>query len=223
MIKGQAELNDAEYIDTYKDSIGHDVCKLPPNRWFEGVVPTEPAYPLHPNGKGEATWRARDGAASLGGPGRRGPPEAAARNRGPPRAQCSPPAARSGAGQVGRVRLGYTRRALARRVKVAPARRSRLAQIWCTKRGTGRVAAVFSKRSSRARVEMIITTAPSRRRSGSGYPPRRSLGPGLFRSSPRSNRLLYVRRGRVLFVAVCKRACSGSPERLGRDFRLALG
>ena len=26
-----------------------------PVRWFEGLVPTEPAYPLHPNAKGEAS------------------------------------------------------------------------------------------------------------------------------------------------------------------------
>lgn len=47
--------NDAEFIDTYFDSIGHDVCTAPPTRWFEGLVPTEPAYPLHPNAKGEAS------------------------------------------------------------------------------------------------------------------------------------------------------------------------
>ena len=55
MIEEEAAKNDAEFIDTYDDSIGHDVCKLPPNRWFEGLVPTEPAYPLHPNGKGLAS------------------------------------------------------------------------------------------------------------------------------------------------------------------------
>ena len=55
MIKEEAAINDAEFIDTYADSIGHDVCKLPPERWFEGLVPTEPAYPLHPNGKGLAS------------------------------------------------------------------------------------------------------------------------------------------------------------------------
>jgi len=55
MIAEQAAKNDAEYVDTYTDSIGHDVCKLPPTRWFEGLIPTEPAYPLHPNGKGEAS------------------------------------------------------------------------------------------------------------------------------------------------------------------------
>jgi lysophospholipase L1-like esterase len=55
MIAGQAAVNDAEYVDTYADSGGHDVCKLPPDRWFEGLVPTEPAFPLHPNAKGEAS------------------------------------------------------------------------------------------------------------------------------------------------------------------------
>ena len=55
MIADQARANDAEYIDTYAPSIGHDVCTLPLTRWFEGLVPTEPAFPLHPNGQGEAS------------------------------------------------------------------------------------------------------------------------------------------------------------------------
>ncbi len=55
MIAGRAATNDAEYIDTYADSGGHDVCKLPPDRWFEGLVPTQPAFPLHPNALGEAS------------------------------------------------------------------------------------------------------------------------------------------------------------------------
>jgi len=52
MLAEQAAANDAEYADTFTDSIGHDVCKLPPNRWFEGVVPTAPAFPVHPNALG---------------------------------------------------------------------------------------------------------------------------------------------------------------------------
>ena len=47
--------NGAEFADTYLDSVGHDVCTLPPTRWFEGLVPTAPAYPLHPNALGEAS------------------------------------------------------------------------------------------------------------------------------------------------------------------------
>jgi len=67
MIAGQAAVNDAEYVDTYAESLGHDVCKLPPERWFEGLTPTEPAYPLHPNGKGEASM-ARSVIRVLSGP-----------------------------------------------------------------------------------------------------------------------------------------------------------
>ncbi len=55
MLAEQAAAHDAEYVDTYTDSVGHDVCKLPPTRWFEGVVPTMPAYPVHPNALGEAS------------------------------------------------------------------------------------------------------------------------------------------------------------------------
>ncbi len=67
MIEDEALRNDAEFVDTYRDSGGHDVCKTPPERWFEGLVPTEPAYPLHPNAKGEASM-ARSGLAVLQNP-----------------------------------------------------------------------------------------------------------------------------------------------------------
>lgn len=67
MIAGQAALHGAEFVDTYRDSGGHDVCALPPNRWFEGLIPTEPAFPLHPNGKGEASM-ARSALAVLSRP-----------------------------------------------------------------------------------------------------------------------------------------------------------
>ena len=64
MIERRPAVNDALFVDTYDDSIGHDVCELPPNRWFEGLVPTEPAFPLHPNAKGEASM-ARSAIAAL--------------------------------------------------------------------------------------------------------------------------------------------------------------
>ena len=67
MIAEQAAANDAEYVDTYAESVGHDVCTLPPARWFEGVVPTMPAYPVHPNGQGEASM-ARSVLRVLGQP-----------------------------------------------------------------------------------------------------------------------------------------------------------
>ena len=55
MIAEQAAANGAEFVDTYAESVGHDVCTLPPARWFEGVVPTMPAFPVHPNVMGEAS------------------------------------------------------------------------------------------------------------------------------------------------------------------------
>jgi lysophospholipase L1-like esterase len=73
MIEDEAAANGAIFVDTYDDSIGHDVCKLPPTRWFEGLVPTEPAFPLHPNAKGEASM-ARSVLAAL----RKPPPDPAA-------------------------------------------------------------------------------------------------------------------------------------------------
>ncbi|CAA9489369.1 MAG: hypothetical protein AVDCRST_MAG67-1249 [uncultured Solirubrobacteraceae bacterium] len=67
MIAEQAAANDAEYVDTYEESIGHDVCTLPGTRWFEGLIPTAPAYPLHPNALGEASM-ARSVLRVLGQP-----------------------------------------------------------------------------------------------------------------------------------------------------------
>jgi hypothetical protein len=215
MIEGQAAANDAEFVDTYADSGGHDVCKLPPNRWFEGVVPTEPAYPLHPNGKGEASMarsaiallsRPRDGAGGGGG----GPAGGESR-------RCLARRPEIGSRGIGRIRLGYTRRALARRVPVAPARRTRHAYSYCTKGGAGRVTALFSKTG---RVELVVSTARAAafRRA---YPSRRRIAPGLFRASPRSRRLVGVRGGRVRFVAVASPRLFGKPARMARDLRLA--
>lgn len=54
MIATQAAANDAEFVDTYEESLGHHVCTPPGTRWFEGLVPTAPAFPVHPNALGEA-------------------------------------------------------------------------------------------------------------------------------------------------------------------------
>jgi lysophospholipase L1-like esterase len=214
MIAGQAAANDAEFVDTYRDSGGHDVCKLPPERWFEGLVPTEPAYPLHPNGKGEASM-ARSAIAQLSEPrpGASNPPQA-----GP--ASCLARRPAIGSRGVGRIRLGLTRGALARRVAPPPVRRTRYAQRYCTKGGSGSVTGVFSKRSRTGHVELILSTAPAAafRRA---YPTRRRLARGLFRASPRSTRVLGVSRGRIRFIAVASRSVLRSPQRLRRDLRLA--
>ncbi len=52
MLATQAAENGVEFADTYADSVGHDVCTLPGTKWFEGIVPTAPAFPLHPNALG---------------------------------------------------------------------------------------------------------------------------------------------------------------------------
>jgi lysophospholipase L1-like esterase len=54
----QAAAHDAHYVDVRTASIGHDVCKRPGVKWFEGVVPTSVAAPMHPNA---------DGMAAIGG------------------------------------------------------------------------------------------------------------------------------------------------------------
>jgi lysophospholipase L1-like esterase len=48
----QAAAHNAHYIDIRTPSIGHDVCKLPGVKWFESVIPTSVAAPLHPNADG---------------------------------------------------------------------------------------------------------------------------------------------------------------------------
>jgi GDSL-like Lipase/Acylhydrolase family len=44
----------ADYVELLPGSIGHDICQLPGTKWYEGIVPTSPAYPAHPNALGEA-------------------------------------------------------------------------------------------------------------------------------------------------------------------------
>lgn len=50
----QSAAHDARYVDVRTRSIGHDVCKLPGVKWFESVIPTSVAAPLHPNFDGMA-------------------------------------------------------------------------------------------------------------------------------------------------------------------------
>jgi lysophospholipase L1-like esterase len=48
-----ATANSATFVDTYTATIGHDVCQRPGVKWVEGLVPTSPAYPFHPNQLGQ--------------------------------------------------------------------------------------------------------------------------------------------------------------------------
>ncbi len=52
MLADQASRSGAEFVDTYTPSIGHDACQPPGTKWVEGLVPTAPAAPVHPNALG---------------------------------------------------------------------------------------------------------------------------------------------------------------------------
>jgi lysophospholipase L1-like esterase len=64
-IAAQAAANGARFVDTYATSTGHDFCQAPGTKWVEGIVPTSPAAPVHPNALGEQAM-ARQVAAALG-------------------------------------------------------------------------------------------------------------------------------------------------------------
>ncbi len=49
MIRNQAIAEGVHYVDLATPSIGHDVCQGSSTRWVEGIVPTVPAAPVHPN------------------------------------------------------------------------------------------------------------------------------------------------------------------------------
>lgn len=53
MLRIEALLGGARYVDTYQPTIGHDMCKAPADRWIEPLQPASPAAPAHPNAKGE--------------------------------------------------------------------------------------------------------------------------------------------------------------------------
>jgi lysophospholipase L1-like esterase len=53
MLAAEAAASRAAYVDTYTPSIGHDVCQRTGVKWVEGLVPTSPAAPFHPNALGE--------------------------------------------------------------------------------------------------------------------------------------------------------------------------
>jgi lysophospholipase L1-like esterase len=52
MLAAQATSAGADYVDTYTPTIGHDICTLPGTKWIEGLTPTAPAAPMHPNALG---------------------------------------------------------------------------------------------------------------------------------------------------------------------------
>lgn len=54
MLAAESDEAGVDYVDTYTPTIGHDVCTLPGVKWIEGLVPTAPAAPVHPNALGMA-------------------------------------------------------------------------------------------------------------------------------------------------------------------------
>lgn len=65
MLATEAAANNATFVDTYTASIGHDACQAPGVKWVEGLIPTSPAAPFHPNALGEKSM-AKQVLAALG-------------------------------------------------------------------------------------------------------------------------------------------------------------
>ena len=61
MLAEQAAEAGVDFADTYTPTIGHDVCQLPGVKWTEGLVPTAPAAPVHPNAQGMRAMAAATG------------------------------------------------------------------------------------------------------------------------------------------------------------------
>jgi lysophospholipase L1-like esterase len=54
MLAEQAAAHDAGYVDIRTPSADHGLCAAPGARWLEGLVPTAPTFPYHPNARGMA-------------------------------------------------------------------------------------------------------------------------------------------------------------------------
>ena len=132
---------------------------------------------------------------------------------------------------IGRIRLGYTRRSLGR-LRVRTPRRTRRGYRYCVKGSRGRVTAVFPGRPRTARVKLVVTTARGhgnrRVRVGSragrfrrAYPTRVRFARGLYRVRRGSPRMFGLRRGRVRFIAVASRRAARDRGALGRYLRAA--
>jgi beta-glucosidase len=126
---------------------------------------------------------------------------------------------------IGRVRLGRTRRTLRRLPGLA--RRGRRSYRFCVKGGRGSVRAVFSRRG---RVALVATTAPGHGNRGvrpgrrasviRRFPNRRRLAKDLYRAGPHSRRVIGTRRGRIRFWAVADRRLVRRPKTLRRYLQL---
>ncbi len=132
---------------------------------------------------------------------------------------------------IGRVRIGLSRRRLARRLRgpQGPTTRTKRSWRWCVRYSSGSVRAAFTRRG---RVALVATTSarhgnrrvrPGRRAAAlrSAYPRRRRIARGLFQASPGSPRLIGVRGGRVRYIAVVSRGLLRNRRALEGYLRLA--
>lgn len=55
-LAAQAEAHGAHFVDVRPVSVGHDACAAPDERFLEGVIPANPAAPLHPTAAGMAAF-----------------------------------------------------------------------------------------------------------------------------------------------------------------------
>ena len=126
---------------------------------------------------------------------------------------------------IGRIRLGMTKKTLARRLP-APARKTKRSWRWCVKGGKGTVSAAFTRKG---KVALVSTTAPRHGNRGvlvgsktkavrSKFARRRAVSKTLFRANKRSPRLFGVRKGKVRYWAVTTRRTIGRK----RDLRAYL-
>jgi lysophospholipase L1-like esterase len=52
MLADQAKGNGADFVDAYRDTDGRDMCASSDQKWVEGIIPSHPAFPMHPNAAG---------------------------------------------------------------------------------------------------------------------------------------------------------------------------
>lgn len=125
-----------------------------------------------------------------------------------PGASCLRPRQGISSRGIGRIALGRTASALARRV--VPVRRTRQRARWCVQGRRGAVTAVFGKRGRSRLVATTVRSHGSRgvrvgrsaRRVRAAFRGARPILPGVLQAGPRSTKLIAVRGGRVRYVAV---------------------
>ncbi|MGW3484532.1 SGNH/GDSL hydrolase family protein [Rhodococcus indonesiensis] len=52
VMQQQADSAGVDYVDLRESTVGHDACQPAAQRWTEGLFPSQPAAPLHPNADG---------------------------------------------------------------------------------------------------------------------------------------------------------------------------